>query len=52
MKPNLIYFFTNQLRYQSVGYNGDPYAATPNIDSLSKQSTIGAHGKMSKEYFL
>lgn len=37
-KPNLIYVFADQLRRSSCGFNGDPYAHTPNMDSLAKQS--------------
>ena len=36
--PNLIYIFADQLRYQSLGYAGDPKARTPNIDRLASQS--------------
>ncbi|MCQ2462626.1 MAG: sulfatase [Clostridia bacterium] len=39
-QPNLIYVFADQLRYSSVGYNGDTLARTPNIDELSKASTV------------
>ncbi len=35
--PNLIYVFADQLRYQSVGFAGDPKAHTPNIDQLAKE---------------
>lgn len=37
-KPNLIYVFADQLRYQSVGYTGDCRAQTPNIDALRAES--------------
>ena len=37
-KPNLIYIFADQLRYQSLGYAGDPKAQTPNIDRLAASS--------------
>ncbi|MEG0942575.1 MAG: sulfatase [Angelakisella sp.] len=37
-QPNLIYIFADQLRYSSVGYNGDRKACTPNIDRLASQS--------------
>lgn len=40
MQQNLIYIFADQLRYQSVGYNGDPKAKTPNIDAFARESTI------------
>jgi arylsulfatase A-like enzyme len=36
-KPNLVYVFADQLRYQSCGYAGDEYARTPNIDHLASQ---------------
>ncbi len=39
-QPNLIYIFADQLRYQSVGYNGDTQARTPNIDAFAKESTV------------
>lgn len=38
-KPNLIYIFADQLRFNSVGYNGDTNAETPNIDAFCKEST-------------
>ena len=37
-RPNLVYVFADQLRYQSCGYAGDEYARTPNIDRLAAQS--------------
>ncbi|MFW5788143.1 MAG: sulfatase-like hydrolase/transferase, partial [Halanaerobiales bacterium] len=36
-KPNIIYIFADQLRYQSCGYAGDEKAYTPNIDSLAEE---------------
>src|SRR5262245_38280226 len=36
-RPNLVYVFADQLRYQSCGYAGDEYARTPNIDRLASQ---------------
>lgn len=39
-KPNLIYVFADQLRYSSVGFNGDERAKTPNIDALSRECEI------------
>ncbi|MEM7029385.1 MAG: sulfatase [Chloroflexota bacterium] len=38
MKPNLIYVFADQLRYQSCGYAGDEKAQTPRIDQLAAES--------------
>ena len=37
-KPNLVYVFADQLRYQSCGYAGDEYARTPNMDRLASES--------------
>ena len=37
-RPNLIYVFADQLRWASVGYNGDALAETPNIDAMAKES--------------
>ncbi|MBN1877577.1 MAG: sulfatase [Anaerolineae bacterium] len=37
-RPNLIYVFADQLRYQSCGYAGDTRAHTPNIDALAQES--------------
>jgi len=37
-RPNLIYVFADQLRYQSCGFAGDEKAITPNIDRLAAES--------------
>ncbi len=34
-RPNLIYVFADQLRYQSCGFAGDSQAQTPNIDQFA-----------------
>ncbi|MCC8074009.1 MAG: sulfatase [Clostridiales bacterium] len=39
-RPNLIYIFADQLRYSSLGYNGDNLARTPNIDSFSDECAV------------
>lgn len=36
-RPNLIYVFADELRWHSCGFNGDPYARTPNMDRLAAQ---------------
>lgn len=36
-RPNLVYVFADQLRWASVGYNGDELAHTPEIDALSAE---------------
>ena len=37
-KPNLLYVFADQLRYQSCGYAGDASARTPNVDRFARES--------------
>ena len=37
-RPNLVFLFADQLRYQSCGYAGDSHAETPNIDRLAAGS--------------
>jgi arylsulfatase A-like enzyme len=34
-RPNLVYVFADQLRYQSCGYTGDTKAHAPNIDRFA-----------------
>lgn len=36
-RPNLVYVFADQLRYQSCGYAGDEHARTPSIDRLASE---------------
>ena len=36
-RPNLVYVFADQLRYQSCGYAGDTRAHTPNMDRLTTE---------------
>lgn len=37
-RPNLIYVFADQLRYDAVSCNGGSYLQTPNIDALCAES--------------
>ena len=37
-RPNIVFVFADQLRYQSCGYAGDPYQVTPNLDRLAKEA--------------
>ncbi len=37
-RPNLVYIFADQLRYQSCGFAGDAKAITPNMDRLAAES--------------
>lgn len=36
-RPNLLYVFADQLRYQSCGYAGDEAAVTPNLDAFARE---------------
>ncbi len=38
-KPNIVFVFADQLRYQSCGFNGDNNAITPNLDKFAEGST-------------
>ena len=37
-KPNIVFVFADQLRYQSCGFSGDNNAITPNLDKFAKDS--------------
>lgn len=37
-KPNLIYVFADQLRYDAIGANGTDRGLTPNLDALARSS--------------
>lgn len=39
-KPNVVLFFADDLGWGDVGYNGNTYHLTPNIDSFAKESQI------------
>jgi arylsulfatase A-like enzyme len=39
-KPNIVFIFVDQLRNQSVGYNGETNITTPNIDSLAARGHV------------
>lgn len=40
IKPNIIFFFADQLRNQSLGYNGETNITTPNIDKLASEGVV------------
>ena len=42
-QPNLVYIFSDQLRYRSLGYAGDANAVTPHIDRFAAQSVNFHH---------
>jgi arylsulfatase A-like enzyme len=37
-RPNVIIIFADQLRYQSIGFAGNPDVQTPNLDQLASES--------------
>lgn len=39
-KPNLIIFFTDQQRWDTLGLNGCPLGLTPNLDRLARSGTF------------
>ena len=39
-RPNVLFFFPDQVRAPELGYNGGTNAATPNIDRFSKQGVV------------
>lgn len=38
-QPNIVFVFADQLRYDSLGCNGNPIVQTPNIDALAREGT-------------
>ena len=37
-RPNIVFVFADQLRYQSCGFSGDTNAITPNLDKFAEDS--------------
>jgi len=37
-RPNILFIMTDQLRYDCLGINGNPFIRTPNLDRLAGQS--------------
>ncbi len=42
-RPNVVFFFTDQQRHDSVGLHGNPLDLTPNFDRLARRHTHVAH---------
>ena len=38
-RPNILFMTTDHLRYDTLGYTGDPLVQTPAIDALAEKST-------------
>lgn len=39
MKPNILIFFTDQQRWDTLGVNGNPSGLTPNLDRIARANT-------------
>jgi len=39
-KPNIVFFFVDDLGWADLGYNGATYHLTPNIDRFSRQAMV------------
>ena len=42
-RPNVIVFFTDQQRWDSMGLHGNPLDLTPNLDRVARQGTHVSH---------
>ena len=39
-QPNIVYVFADQLRYDAVGFNGNPVVRTPSLDRLAREGMV------------
>jgi len=39
-RPNIIFVITDQQRYDSVGFNGNPVVMTPHLDALAAEGAV------------
>jgi len=39
-RPNVVFVFADQLRYQALGSSGNPVVKTPNLDRLAEQGVV------------
>src|SRR5690606_4569460 len=42
-RPNVVVFFTDQQRWDTVGAHGNPLGLTPNFDRLARDGTFAAN---------
>lgn len=42
-KPNIVFYFSDQQRYDTVGVYGQKLEVTPNLDKLAKEGTLFQH---------
>ena len=45
-QPNVLVFFTDQQRWDSVGRHGNPLDLTPNFDLLSARMPVPCWGRL------
>lgn len=43
MRPNILWFCTDQQRFDTIAALGNPYAHTPNLDRLVKEGVVFQH---------
>ncbi len=43
MKPNVLFFFTDDQRFDTIGALGDPRVKTPNLDKLAARGVTFKH---------
>ncbi|MGN0305868.1 MAG: sulfatase-like hydrolase/transferase, partial [Lachnospiraceae bacterium] len=39
-KPNILFYFTDQQRWDTIGCYGQPLKVTPNLDRLAELGTV------------
>ncbi|MCF7956756.1 MAG: sulfatase-like hydrolase/transferase, partial [Phycisphaerae bacterium] len=39
-RPNILFFFLDDMRWDAVGYTGNSVITTPNMDSLAAGGTV------------
>ena len=39
-KKNILFLFTDQLRYDAIGANGNRFVQTPNLDALAADAVV------------
>lgn len=42
-KPNIVFFFTDQQRYDTIGCNNPRLQLTPNLDRMAKEGALFSH---------
>ena len=37
-RPNILFLFSDQQRWDTLGYNGQPLPVTPHLDALARKT--------------